>query len=198
MYANIQGVRGKKTSLKHVINTVDADLVLLTETMTRKVCLENYYCVNPKASVGQNVCIVLANSCNNEKMKLYEPNETINMIGVRVVINGMGVRMYTAHMKQQSTNSRDDIRSQFDEIKSQFRSANLGREPMLLVCDANVHVGGEGIRKCRDDQDWGGKILLSLIKDEGLTLLNDLDICDGIHSWKGVPEPPLENRAPLV
>ena len=72
------------------------------------------------------------------------------------------------------------LRSQFDEIKSQFRSANLGREPMLLVCDANVHVGGEGIRNCKDEQDWGGKILLSLIKDEGLTLINNSNLCDGI------------------
>ena len=56
-----------------------------------------------------------------------------------------------------STNSREEISSQFDEIRSQFKSANIGREPMLLACDANVHVGGEAITKCGDKQDWGGK-----------------------------------------
>ena len=47
MYSNIQGVRGKKTSLKHVIDTVGADVVMLAETMTKNVCLENYKCINP-------------------------------------------------------------------------------------------------------------------------------------------------------
>ena len=167
MYANIQGVRGKKTSLKHTMDMVNADIVLLAETMTRNVSIENWQCINPKNSVGQNVSVLMSGTLSNsKKMKLYEPNETVNMLGVRVEVNGVGLRVYTAHLKQQSTNSRDDIRDQFDEIKNQFRSANDGREPMLFVCDANVHVGSAGIKDCKDVQDWGGKVMLSLIKDE--------------------------------
>ena len=67
--------------------------------------------------------------CSNQKIKLYEPNEIINMIGVRIERNNFGLRLY----KQQSTNSREDIRSQFDEIRNQFRSASIGREAMLLT-----------------------------------------------------------------
>ena len=104
-------------------------------------------------------------------MKLYEPNLTINMIGVRIEIQNVGLRFYTAHLKQQSTNSREDISSQFDEIKCQFRSANRGREAMLMIFDANVHVGAEGIGGCVDVQDWGGKVLMSLVSDEGLTII---------------------------
>ena len=47
--------------------------------------------------------------------------------------------------------------SRVNEIKNQARSANAGREPWLLVSDANVHVGGEVIDGCKDKQDWGGK-----------------------------------------
>ena len=136
MYANIQGVRGKKTSLKNVIETTEADIVLLTETMTRIVTVEGCESINPKVSVGQNVSILLTGRCcNGTKMKLYEPNESINMMGIRLEVNRMPIRIYTAHMKQQSSNSREDIKIQFDEIRNQFRSANLGREPMILVCD---------------------------------------------------------------
>ena len=88
--------------------------------------------------------------------------------------------MYTAHLKQQSTNSKEDISCQFDEIKNQFRSANLGREGMLLMLDANVHVGTEGVSACEDSQDTGGKMLLSVIKEEGLTIVNNLNLCDGV------------------
>ena len=58
MYANIQGVRGKKTSLQHVMDTANIDIALLTETMTKNVSLEGCVCINPKESVGQNVSII--------------------------------------------------------------------------------------------------------------------------------------------
>ena len=181
LYANIQGVRGKVSSLQHVMSTSGADIVFLTETMVRNVKVDGCQCINPKVSTGQNVSIVLAGKCRNkEKMKLYEPNESINMIGVRLVINGTGLRLYTAHMKQQSTNSREDIKIQFDEVRNQFRSATMGREPMILLCDANVHVGGDEINGCNDKQDWGGKELMSMVKEEGLILVNGKNVCTGI------------------
>ena len=181
MYANVQGVRGKKTSLKHTMGLVDADIALLTETMTRLVSIEGCQCINPKISVGQNVSIALTNAVkDHKKMKLFEPNETVNMLGIRLEIYGVGLRLYTAHLKQQSTNTRNEINDQFDEIRNQFRSANQGREPMLLVCDANVHVGSDGVKNCKDAQDWGGKMLLSMLKDEGLVLLNDVSSCKGV------------------
>ena len=46
--------------------------------------------------------------------------------------------------------------------------------------DANVHVGKDGIKNCEDTQDWGGKLLLALIQDEGLTLVNSEDMCEGM------------------
>ena len=56
----------------------------------------------------------------------------------------------------------------------------MGRESMLIIFDANVHVGSEGVSKCEDKQDVGGRMLLSLVKEEGLTNINDLEICNGI------------------
>ena len=181
VYANIQGVRGKVTSLKHVMSNCNADIILLAETMTRNVKIEGCRCINPTTSVGQNVSIILRGKfCSYRRMRLFEPNDSINMMGIRVEVDGLGLRFYTAHLKQQSTNSRDDIKVQFDEIKMQFRSAGTGREPMLLVCDANVHIGGNVIKGCNDVQDWGGKELWSMIQEEGLSLLNATDICSGV------------------
>ena len=123
------------------MSTTGADVVLLSETMTKNVSINGCQCINPYVSVGQNVSIIFSGRwCGSKKMRLYEPNESVNMMGVRVQLNNIGVRLYTAHMKQQSTTSREDIKIQFDEIKNQFKSANSGHEPMLLVCDSNVHV----------------------------------------------------------
>ena len=181
MYSNIQGFTGKKTCLGYTINSMNADVVLLAETMCRKVEMNGCHCICPKKSVGQNVAVLLCGKvCAPNKMKLYEPNEVVNMIGVRVELYGFGLRFYTAHLKQQSTTSRADFACQFDEIKNQARSANAGREPWLLVFDANVHVGGEVIDGCEDKQDWGGKKLLEMVNDEGLTIVNSLDLCHGI------------------
>ena len=181
MYANVQGFTGKKTSVQYVMNNVGADVLMLAETMTRKPLLDGCESICPNKSVGQNVAIILPNkTCSYQKMKLYEPNETVNMIGVRLEIRTIGIRLYTAHLKQQSTNSKEEILCQFSEIQNQFRSANIGREGMLMIFDANVHVGPEGIRACKDVQDPGGKMLLSVVKEEGLTIVNNLDLCDGV------------------
>ena len=47
---------------------------------------------------------------------------------------------------------------------------------MIIIFDANVHVGSQGVSKCNDVQDVGGRMLLSLVKDEGLTIINDLNL----------------------
>ena len=49
-----------------------------------------------------------------------------------------------------------------------------------MIFDANVHVGSEGISGCKDVQDWGGKKLLSLVVDEGLTIINNSEKCEGL------------------
>ena len=181
MYANIQGFTGKKTSLAHIIECTKTGVVLLAETMTRKVELKGCVSVCPSKSVGQNVAVLLSGDvCSYQKMKLYEPNETINMLGVRIVVKDVGIRLYTAHLKQQSAHTKDEIASQFDEIRNQFRSATIGREGMIILFDANVHVGHEGINRCSDKQDTGGEILMSLVKDEGLIIVNNMDLCKGV------------------
>ena len=102
------------------------------------------------------------------------------MLGIRVEIQKNGIRIYTAHLKQMSTNARSDILDQFEEIKVQFRRASDSREAMLMVMDANVHVGEEGIQKCKDNADWGGKQLLKVMKEENLILINNTEMCKGL------------------
>ena len=124
MYSNIQGLTRKKESLLEIMEEVGCDLCLLAETMTSNVKISGCRCVPPRKSVGQNVCIVLRNEIMNEKIiRLYEPNETANMIGIRIEMLNTGIRIYTAHLKQQSKNSRDEITDQFEEVRNQFTFA---------------------------------------------------------------------------
>ena len=90
--------------------------------MTINVKLQGMKCITSKKSVGQNVAIILGNqSAGMVPMKLYEPNETINMLGIRIeTAKNNHQRFYTAHMKQMSTSSKEAIMNQFDEIKLQF------------------------------------------------------------------------------
>ena len=181
LYANIQGFTGKKTCLEYVMNSTKVDVVLLAETMTRKISLRGYQCIYPKNSVGQNVGIILSGKvCSAEKMRLYEPNDVVNMLGIRLQVGKVGIRIYTAHLKQQSVHTKEEISRQFDEIRNHFRSASIGREGMIIMFDANVHIGSEIISGCQDKQDAGGKQLMSMVSEEGLTVVNCLDMCDGV------------------
>ena len=39
-----------------------------------------------------------------------------------------------------------------------------------------VHVGSNSIKDCKDDQDWGGKMLLDMLNSEEIVLLNNADL----------------------
>ena len=180
MYSNIQGYTKKKESLSFIMDEVDCDICLLAETMTRNVKLKGCRCITPNKSIGQNVCIIVRNKLvDNDIIKMYEPNDDVNLIGIRVELLGTGVRLYTAHLKQQSVCSRDEISLQFQVIRKQFQDATRSNESMILVFDANAHLG-DIIHGCVDVQDWGGQVLLKMIEEENLVLLNSLDICEGV------------------
>ncbi len=180
VYSNIQGFTGKKTSLHDIMDTVDCDICMLAETMTLNVKMEGLKCIKSNKSVGQNVAIILRGKLQGANvMKLYEPNDVINMLGIRIELAKHNFkRMYTAHMKQAPV-GRDEIRNQFNEIKAQFHQANINKEGMILIGDVNVHVGSI-IPGCKDSQDWCGAEFLDIIKECGLHLLNSSDMCKGV------------------
>ena len=181
IYSNIQGYTKKKESLSYIMEELDCDLCLLAETMTRNIKLKGCRCITPNKSVGQNVCIIVRNKLvDNDIIKMYEPNDNVNLIGIRVELMGNSIRIYTAHLKQQSVASRDEITVQFEEIRKQFKDATRSNEPMMLIFDANAHLGGDDIHGCDDDQDWGGQVLRKMIEDENLVLLNSLSLCEGV------------------
>ena len=181
VYSNIQGFVGKKDSISEIIESLDCDVCLLAETMTTNVKIEGMKCITSKESIGQNVAMILRGKVNGlPALKLYEPNDTVDMMGIRLELAKNNYkRIYTAHMKQLSTNSRDSIRDQFFEIAHQFKQAALCKEGMILICDANVHIGRE-IPGCQDVQDWAGAEMLHMIREEGLHLLNSEKLCEGI------------------
>ena len=181
MYSNIQGFTKKKESLEYIMDEVDCDICLLAETMTRTIRMKGCRCITSNKSVGQNVCIIVRNKLiDKDIIKMYEPNDTINMIGIRVELLGSGLRVYTAHLKQQSVSTRDEIALQFEEIRKQFHDAMISNEAMIMIFDANVHLGKDVIKGCVDDQDWGGAVLLKMIEDENLILLNSIELCEGV------------------
>ena len=154
--------------------------LLLAETMTCVIKINDCVCITANKSIGQNVAIIKRNKMKNIKtIKIYEPNETVNMMGIKLQILNNNIRLYTAHFKQESTSSRDEIANQFYELEEQFKSANLCNEGMLVIFDSNVHVGDE-IKNCMDKKDWGGKLAIEMIKNENLILLNKTDLCKGI------------------
>ena len=116
LHSNIQGFTRKKESIKEILQRSNCDVCLLTETMTTNVKLHGMKCITPKKTVGQNVAIILRNqSAGLVPMILYEPYDTINMMGVRLELAKNNFkRFYTAHMKQISTKEKEAITNQFE------------------------------------------------------------------------------------
>ena len=78
MYANIQGFTGKKTSLALTIQSTQAGVILLAETMKRKVELTGCVSVCPNKSVGQNVAVLLSGDVCSYEGKHGVPKQTVS------------------------------------------------------------------------------------------------------------------------
>ena len=93
LYSNIQGFTGKKTSIENIMQIVNCDVCLLTETMTTNVRIDGAKCITAKKSVGQNVAIILRGAAAGLiPMKLYEPNKTM---GIRWVLDWKLLKIIT-------------------------------------------------------------------------------------------------------
>ena len=99
MYSNVQGFSGKKDSITEIAETLRSDICLLAETMSTNVKMTGAKCITAKKSIGQNVAIILRGKLSGVvPMKLYEPNDTINMLGIRIeVAKNNFQRFFTAH-----------------------------------------------------------------------------------------------------
>ena len=149
----------------NIIEDLDIDVCLLAETMTRTVKIEGCRAFTANKSVGQNVSIIIRNRLvDNDIIKMYEPSEVINLIGIRVEMLNVSIRIFTAHLKQQSVCTKEEITAQFNEIKHLFHEATKSNEGMLLMCNANVHVGNK----------------MQTIKHENLVLINAVEKCQGV------------------
>ena len=82
MYANCRGIKGKKDSLKEIVENIDPDIIVLNETMYKKneeTKLKAYtsYTNNREEKGGGGVEIMVRNSVKNRTVIVSERNDHI-------------------------------------------------------------------------------------------------------------------------
>ena len=118
MYANCRGVKGKKTSLKEIVEEIDPDIIVLNETMYRKneeSKLRAYtsYTNNRETRSGGGIEIMVRNSVKNRTVKVSEGSENIEELTVRTETRKRALNIISLYGMTEGRDSKEKITNQF-------------------------------------------------------------------------------------
>ena len=186
MYANCRGIKGKKMSLKEIVEKVDPDIIVLNETMyqnNEETKLKAYkaFTNNRKNKKGGGIEILVRNNVQNRTVKVSEGNENIDELTVRTETKKRALNIISMYGKIEGRNSREKIKDQFTHLEELIQNIEKSGEDYILIGDLNAKIGNKenGISGNKEDINEAGRALLNLeIKTEGI-IVNKTEKCKG-------------------
>ena len=178
MYANVRGLKGKKTSITEILQQNEPNIFLISETQLRSNLAETFagytfFHKKREGKTGGGVGILVKNDFRHNIaphisdrpievmwLSVFRSNDTPLIIGVY-------------YGKQESRTTRDEIEREMmlltEEIEEMQRDGEI-----LLAMDGNAQIGllGEPISR-------NGKCLLQVFEKMNLHVLNNTEKCKG-------------------
>ena len=89
------------------------------------------------------------------------------------------IRLGVIYAPQESRTSKEEYKTMYEQIKNQILLAREKQQKILLMGDFNCKIGS-AIENNKSEVTKSGKLLLKMSNQEALTIMNTLDICDGV------------------
>ena len=111
---------------------------------------------------------------------------------VKIQIEKIHVRVITAYGPQE--NALKDKKNAFWEfIEKEVSAAEFEEEGLIIQMDGNLHAGQKLIAKDPNKQNQNGKIFMDFLeRNSQLTVVNSLNICEGVITRRRTVEGKLE------
>ena len=148
MYANCRGIKGKKDSLKEIVEKIDPDIIILNETMYKNnenTKLKGYksYTNNREEKGGGGIEIIVRNSKENRTLKVSEGNKDIEELTIRTETKKRVLNIITLYGKIEGRESKEKIREQFSHTEELIKNIEKAGEDYILIGDLNAKIGNK-------------------------------------------------------
>ena len=178
MYANIRGLKGKKSSLTEIINDSKPHLFFLTETQMRSNSNEQingytFFSRKREGKQGGGVAFLARNDIKNNLMTHFS-ERNIEILWTSIRRKGHPpLFIGTYYGKQETRTNKEEIEKEMELLMEEIEEQKNEGE-ILLTMDANAKIG-----LLNENVSRNGKLLLKLIKETNLVIMNKSEKCKG-------------------
>ena len=146
MYANCRGIKGKKDSLKEIVESINPDIIVLNETMYKKnekTNLKTYksYVNNREEKSGGGIEILVRKNIENKTIKISEGGTGIEELTIRTESKKRAINIISLYGKIEGRESKENIQKQFSHLKELIERIEHNGEDYILIGDLNAKIG---------------------------------------------------------
>ena len=183
---NCAGIKSKLKSFEAVVKDLNPTVWMLQETKLKPnekiscAAINDFqvYYLNRQRSQGGGIALGVNN--NIESTIINEGDDETEMLSVKLFVHKMTIRIVTAYGPQE--NAKKDKKTAFWEaLEKEVNCSEFENEGFILQMDGNLHEGQDLIKSDPNKKNQNGKLFLEFLeRNKQLTVVNSLDICEGI------------------
>ena len=177
MYANVRGIKGKKTGITEILQQHEPHIFLIAETQLRSDMAEHfvgYTCFQRKreGKAGGGVGILVRNDFRC-KVAPHISDRSIEIMWLSLFRNENTPLLVGVYYGKQESSSQSEIENEMTLLAEEITEMRRDGE-ILIAMDGNARVGllGEPISR-------NGRLLLKIFEEMDLHLINGTDQCQG-------------------
>ena len=178
MYANVRGLKGKKTGISEIVQQHEPHIFLVAETQLRSDLTESFtgytfFHRKREGKVGGGVGILVKNNFRHN-IALHISDRPLEIMWLSVFRNNerpLFIGVY--YGRQESRTSKEETEREMTLLSEEIAERESDGE-ILLAMDGNARIGllGEPVSR-------NGKCLLDVFKNFNLRLMNNTEKCRG-------------------
>ena len=193
---NAAGIRSKLFTFKKVLNDLKPSVFFIEETKlkdTGRIKLENYV-IFEKPRRTQNNGGGVAIGCKKELNPVWvkEGQNDVEALSVNISVKNMKIRCCVAYGCQENVanDKKDDFWTYLDEEVSEAKESGAG---LIIQFDGNLWAGDKLVPNDPRNQNKNGKLFEKfLLRNPQLTVVNSLELCEGLITRKRVKNESIE------
>ena len=193
--SNANGLRAKKESLQTNINYFQPSVITIQETKLRKAGtfkLKGYQ-IFEKLRCGFGGGLLTAVDDNLLPVLISTgKTETSEILVVQICTEKHNIRIINAYGPQEDPSNKEKIYEFWQELEQEIASAKEENCLLVIELDANAKLGKETILDDPHEMSDNGKLLLDILTRQNLTVVNGMDMCEGVITRERVTKDRVE------
>ena len=183
MMVNIRGFKCKENSMKEIIQEHQPTILMLMETLCQKedVVIEGY-AIQPtkkRDDLWGGIMFAIKKELEHQVQIKNEWTEHAEILFVQATFGRTMATIGLVYAPQENLTTVDKMDKMYKYIEEEIITAKIEEHVVILGGDFNCRIG-ENIKDNKKEVTKGGRRLIKMAKNNGMTIINTTEKCEGI------------------